>query len=49
MAVISRYKRVIGAGLRSRTEEGRATEVDVAVHVLNRMLALGRPNYVRIT
>jgi len=48
MGVISRYKRVIGDEPRSRTEEGRATAVDVAVHVLNRMLALGRPNYVRI-
>ena len=28
---ISRYKRVIGDGLRSRTEERRATEVDVAI------------------
>jgi len=45
---ISRYKRVIGDGLRSRTDERRATEVDVAVHVLNRMLELGRPKYVRI-
>ena len=45
---ISRYKRVIGDGLRSRTEERRAIEMDVAVHVLNRMLDLGRPNYVRI-
>jgi hypothetical protein len=45
---ISRYKRVIGDGLRSRTEERRATEVDIAVQVLNRMLKLGRPNYVRI-
>ena len=45
---ISRYKRVIGDGLRSRTDERRATEVDVAVPVLNRMLELGRPNYVRI-
>jgi hypothetical protein len=45
---ISRFKRVIGDGLRSRTEERRATEVDVAVHVLNRMLELGRPKYVRI-
>ena len=48
-AAIGRYKRVIGGGLRSRTEPRRATEVDVAVHVLNRMLDLGRPNYVRIT
>src|SRR4051812_33204051 len=45
---ITRYKRVIGDGLRSRTEERRATEVDIAVQVLNRMLKLGRPNYVRI-
>jgi DDE family transposase len=45
---ISRLKRVIGDGLRSRTDERRATEVGVAVHVLNRMLELGRPNYVRV-
>jgi Transposase DDE domain len=48
-AAIGRYKRVIGDGLRSRTEPRRATEVGVAVHALNRMLDLGRPNYVRIT
>jgi Transposase DDE domain len=46
---ISRYKRVIGDELRSHTDERRATEMDVAVHVLNRMLELGRPNYVRVT
>jgi hypothetical protein len=39
---------VIGEGLRARTDERRATEVNVAVHALNRMLELGRPNYVRI-
>ena len=39
---------MIGDGLRLRTDARRATEVDVAVHVLNRMLELGRPNYVRI-
>ena len=39
---ISRYKRVIGDELRSHTEERRATEMDVAVYVLNRMLELGR-------
>jgi hypothetical protein len=38
----------IGDDLRSRLDERRATEVDVAVHVLNRMLELGRPSYVRI-
>jgi Transposase DDE domain len=45
---ISRFKRVIGDELRSHTDERRATEMDVAVHVLNRMLELGRPNYVRM-
>ena len=47
-AAISRLKRVIGDGLRSRTDERQATEVDIAVHALNRMLELGRPNYVRV-
>jgi hypothetical protein len=45
---ISRYKRVIGDALRSRTEARRATEVAIAVRLLNRMLRLGRPEYVRI-
>ncbi len=47
-AAISRFKQVIGDGLRSRMDDRRATEVDVAVHALNRMVELGRPNYVRI-
>src|SRR5215216_2712834 len=47
-AAIGRYKRVIGDGLRSHTDQRRATEADVAVHVLNRMLDLGRPTYARI-
>jgi hypothetical protein len=47
-ATIGRFKQVIGDGLRSRTDERRATEVDVAVHALNRMLDLGRPNSVRV-
>jgi hypothetical protein len=45
---IGRYKHVIGDGLRSRKDRRRATEVAVAVHMLNRMLELGRPNSVRI-
>ncbi len=45
---MSRFKRVIGDGLRSHTDDRRATEIKVAVHVLNRMLDLGRPNSVRI-
>ena len=46
-AAIARWKQVIGDRLRAHTDERRATEVDVAVYVLNRMLELGRPNYVR--
>ena len=47
-AAISRFKRVIGDGLRSRTDQRQATEMKVAVAVLNRMLELGRPKSVRI-
>jgi hypothetical protein len=47
-ADISRYKRVIGDALWSRTDTRQATEVAVAVSVLNRMLQLGRPESVRI-
>jgi len=47
-AAISRYKRVIGDALRSRTDDRQATEVAIAVRVLNRMLELGRPKSVRI-
>lgn len=46
-ADVSRFKRVIGDGLRSRTDRRRATEVAIAVGALNRMLDLGRPEYVR--
>src|SRR4051794_2330145 len=47
-ATIGRFKQVIGDGLRCRTDQRRATEVEVAVHALNRMLELGRPESVRI-
>jgi hypothetical protein len=47
-AAVSRYKRVIGDALRSRTDPGRATEVAIGAHVLNRMLELGRPQSVRV-
>jgi len=33
--------------VRSRTDGRRATEVAIAVSALNRMLELGRPEYVR--
>jgi hypothetical protein len=47
-AAIGRWKQVIGDRLRAHTDERRATEVDVAAHVLNRMQDLGRPNSVRM-
>src|SRR3982751_83631 len=47
-AAIGRFKRVIGDGLRSHTDERQATEMNVAVMVLNRMLELGRPESVPI-
>jgi hypothetical protein len=45
---IGRYKQVIGNVLRFRKDGCRATEVVVAVHVLNRMLELGRPISIRV-
>ena len=47
-ADIGRWKRVIGDALRSHTDGRQATEVAIAAQVLNRMLDLGRPEYVRI-
>ena len=44
-AAVSRYKRVIGDSLRSRTDRRRAVEVAIAVRALNRMLELGRPEF----
>jgi hypothetical protein len=48
-ADISRWKRVIGDGLRSQTDRRQEAEVAISVDVLNRMLELGRPEYVRVT
>jgi hypothetical protein len=47
-ADISRWKRVIGEGLRCQTDGRQASEVAIAADVLNRMLELGRPEYVRL-
>jgi hypothetical protein len=46
-SVISRFERVIGDALRSRTDRDRTTEIAIAVHALNRMLELGGPKSVR--
>jgi hypothetical protein len=47
-ADISRWKRVIGDALRSRTDGHQATEVAIATNVLNCMLDLGRPEWTRL-
>ncbi len=44
---IGRFKQVIGGALHLRADERRAIEVDDAVHALNRMSELGRPNDAR--
>lgn len=50
---MDRCKPVIGDGLRFPTDAAQATEVAtevaIAVDVRNRMLALGRPNSVRLS
>jgi hypothetical protein len=45
---IGRYRQGLGNGLRFRKDERRTAEIAVAIHVLNRMLELGRPISVRI-
>jgi hypothetical protein len=45
---IAQWKRVIGDGLRLQAGRRQATEVAIAADVLNRMLDLGRPEYVRL-
>ncbi|WP_424138802.1 transposase [Roseomonas chloroacetimidivorans] len=44
----SRWKRVIGDGLRCQRKGRQTTEVAIATNGLNRMLDLGRAEYVRI-
>ena len=45
---IGRWKHVIGNALRFHTNDAQAAEIAIAVEVLNRMLDLGRPSFVRI-
>ncbi len=47
-ADVARWERVIDDALRSHADTRRATEVTIAVHALNRMLGLGRAEYVRV-
>jgi hypothetical protein len=46
-AGIGRWKQVIGNELRAHKDKCRASEVEVAVYALNRMLEFTRPKYVR--
>jgi hypothetical protein len=46
---IGRFKQVIGNEFRSRAATSQDTEVAAAIHVINRMLAFGRKQSVRIT
>ena len=43
------YERVVGDALRARTKGRQMTEVAIAVASLNRMLELGRPEYLRLS
>ena len=45
---IGRFKQVIGPMLRFHTAKAQATEIAIAIEVLNRMLDLGRPNSIRV-
>jgi hypothetical protein len=46
---MSRYKVIIGRGLRTRSLPAQKTEARVGCSVLNRMTGLGRPLARRIT
>ena len=45
---MGRYKALIGPRLRARGFAAQQTEAAIGVAVLNRMLAAGRPNSVRL-
>ena len=45
---MSRYKNNIGAKLRSKTFKRQKVEVELGIHLLNKMTTLGLPNSVRI-
>ena len=47
-AFFSRWKRVIGNGLRFRTKDRRNTGIAIPIRVLNYMLDPGRPDFARI-
>jgi hypothetical protein len=46
---VSRYKRIIGCGLRARTLPAQKTEAKIGCSVLNRMTRLGMPASHRIS
>lgn len=46
---MSRYKRIIGASLRSRNVANQDAEARIACSILNKMAALGMPDTIRVT
>jgi hypothetical protein len=44
---IGRWKAVVGHKLKARNFENQKTEAKIGVRILNRMTALGRPNFQR--
>jgi hypothetical protein len=47
-ADVSRWKRIVADGLRSRTDDRQSTKVAIEACALKRMLELVRPEYLRI-
>jgi hypothetical protein len=45
--LMGRWKAVIGPKLKARSFENQKTEAKIGVRILNRMTALGRPNFQR--
>ncbi|MBU1835962.1 MAG: hypothetical protein KJ834_07975 [Alphaproteobacteria bacterium] len=45
--LLGRWKAVIGPKLKARSFENQKTEAKIGVRILNRMTALGRPNFQR--
>jgi hypothetical protein len=44
-----RFKQILGAGLRSRSEDGQRSGAMIGVNILNRMTELGLPESVAMS
>jgi hypothetical protein len=45
---MSRFKQILGARVRSRSEDGQTSEAMIGVNILNRMTELGMPESVAV-